>query len=112
MKKMDERRKHPRVDVSFPLECTSLPSRGYFCTVSKDLALGGVRIISNNFIAKGDSFKLNINLIDKVVDCKAEVVWCSKQRVAERYAAGLKITEINPLHRKELSSFISNVTGQ
>lgn len=109
---MDERRKYPRVGVSFPLECTSLPSREYFCTVSKDLALGGVRIITNNFIAKGDSFKLNINLIDKIVDCKAQVVWCNKERIAERYAAGLEITEISPLHRKKLSSFINNVTGQ
>lgn len=106
---MKEKRKYPRIAVSFPVECENLPSRDYFYTVSKDLSEGGVKILSNNFIPKDNYLKLNLNLIDKILDLKAKVVWCNKERIAERYLTGLKFVEVDNLAKAELSKFINTI---
>lgn len=106
MKYMDERRKNPRAYVSFPIECNLLPKGDYFYTVSKDLSIGGARILSNEFISKNNCLKLNINFIDKVVDLKAKIVWCNKERVAERYAAGLEFQELSDENKRYLYSIL------
>ncbi|MDD3296663.1 MAG: PilZ domain-containing protein [Candidatus Omnitrophica bacterium] len=108
---MDERRKYPRIDVSFPVECQALPSQGYFYTVSKDLSEVGAKILTNTFIAKNNMVKLHLNLINKILDFKAKVVWCNKERVSERYTAGLEFTETDTAGKKELSNFISKINN-
>ncbi|MFA5270923.1 MAG: PilZ domain-containing protein [Candidatus Omnitrophota bacterium] len=102
----DERRKNTRTYVSFPVECSFLPSKGYFYTVSKDLSLSGTRIISNDFLPKNNQLMLNINFIDKVVDLKAKVVWCNKERTVDRYFAGLEFIEVPAEGKKYLNSII------
>lgn len=106
---MDDQRKYPRIDISFPVECNLLPKGSYFYTVSKDLSLGGVKIITNVFLPKNDYLRLNINLIDKVVDLKAKVAWCNKERVSERYDMGLEFVEINEDGKKDISQFLNKV---
>ena len=59
MVKNSERRGAERVGVSFPVECNLLTKRGYFYTVSKDLSQTGARIISNDFLAKGNPLKIS-----------------------------------------------------
>lgn len=105
---MEEKRRHPRVNVSFPVECTLLPSRKYFYTVTKDLSLGGVRIVSDNFLSKNTPFKVNVNLIDKVVDLEAKIAWCNAGR-QQRYSAGLEFKNVGQFNQKELSRFIESV---
>ena len=100
----DERRKNTRAYVSFPVECNVLPGKGYFYTVSKDLSTGGARIVSNEFLQKENQLMLNINFIDKVMDVKAKVVWCNKERTVERYCAGLKFIEVPEENKKYLTS--------
>lgn len=100
----DERRKNTRAHVSFPVECSLLTGKGYFYTVSKDLSLGGARIISNEFLLKDNQLRLNINFIDKVMDVKAKVVWCNKERTVDRYSAGLEFVDVPEESRKYLNS--------
>ena len=109
---MGEKRKNPRIDVSFPLECKNLPSRNYFYTVSKDLSLSGTRILINEFIPKDNLLKIHINLIDKVLDLKAKVVWCNKERVSERYSIGVEFVEINDADKDELYCFLSKIKSK
>ncbi len=107
---MKEKRKYQRLPVSFPVECTQLPSRNYFYTVTKDLSLGGVKIISEDFLSRGGPFKVNVNLIDKVIDLEAEVAWCNTDR-QQRFSAGLEFKNLNESNRKELSRFIGSVSN-
>jgi len=106
---VEEKRKCQRLPISFPVECTTLPSRNYFYTVTKDISMGGVKIISDAFLSKGNPFKVNVNLIDKVIDLEAEVAWCNAQSRQQRYSAGLEFKNINPDDQKELSRFIESV---
>ncbi|MEI8350580.1 MAG: PilZ domain-containing protein [Candidatus Omnitrophota bacterium] len=103
---MNERRRAPRVGVSFPVECNILPQKDYFYTVSKDLSVTGVKIVTNDFLPKNNFIKLNINLIDNVLGLKARVAWCNKERVVDRYSAGLEFVEIDKQNQQYLSSII------
>lgn len=107
--KDSERRTYSRIDISFPVECNILPKRNYFYTVSKDLSSAGVKILSNDFLSKGNFLKVNINLIDNVINLKAKVAWCNKERVCERYSAGLEFIEINEKDRVMLSDFLNKI---
>lgn len=102
----DEKRRNQRSSISFPIECNVLPGKDYFYTVTKDLSVGGVRILSDDFLSKNNCLKLNINLIDKVLGVKAKVVWCNKERACERYSAGLEFLEIADDCKNHLSSII------
>lgn len=106
---MQERRNDFRAGVAFPVECSKLPARSYFYTVSRDLSATGVRILSNDFLASGDTFKLNINLIDAILDIKAKVVWCTKESVADRYSAGLRFLEVSESSKGVLTRLLSKM---
>jgi len=103
---MDERRKAPRADISFPVECDVLPANSYFYTVSKDLSNSGAKIITDHFIPKGNTLKMHINIIDRVVAVKGKVAWCNKERTADRYTAGIEFLEINKTHSGALSKLL------
>ena len=108
-KSIEERRTCPRAGISFPVECKPLSCSKYFCTVCKDLSVGGIKIVSCDFIPKNSLLKLQVNLIDTVVDLKANLVWCNKERLSERYSAGLKFVEINDKGRKALSHLLERI---
>ena len=107
---MEERRRNPRVDASFPVACNMLSTGRYFYTISKNLGLGGVRILYNKFIPRDSALKVNVNLIGRVVSLKAKVVWCNKQRIADRYAAGLEFVEVNKRNQRDISQFLDNLS--
>ncbi len=106
---MQERRKYPRVDISFPVECDELQQKNYFYTVSKDLSTGGVRIVSNKFLPKNEQIKVSINLIDKMVDLTARVAWCNEVRASDNYLCGLEFIETNKSRRNEICSFLNKI---
>lgn len=108
---MDERRQYPRIDISFPVECKMLPSQDYFYTVSKDLSQVGLKIVSNEFMPKNELLKLSLNLINKILDVKARVVWCSQERASERYSAGVEFVEIEDHSRDELTAFLATTNN-
>lgn len=108
---MEERRRYPRTEISFPLECKILPDCGYFYTVSKNLSLLGIKIISDQFLSKNNIVKLHVDFIDNVVNIKARVAWCSKQRACERYAAGLEFIEKTDSQKLNIAHFLYNVTS-
>jgi len=105
----DEKRKSPRTDISFPVECDLIPDNSYFCTVSKDLSGSGAKIIVENFIPKGNIIKIHLNIIDRVVEIKARVAWCNKERVSDRYTAGVEFLEVSKAHNGALSKLLSTI---
>ena len=108
-KTMVENRAFPRAGISFPIECRPIPERNYFYTVSKDLSLGGVKIISNQFLPKNDTIKVSINLIDKVLNLKARVAWCNQEKMSDRYSTGLEFVETNKQSKEKLISFLNRI---
>jgi c-di-GMP-binding flagellar brake protein YcgR len=106
---MEEKRKYPRVAISFPVECDIYAERNYFYTVTKDLSLAGIKIIAYNFLPKDYLMKIKLNLIDKILDLRVKVAWCNQMRISDRYAAGLEFMEITPQQECDISQFLSKI---
>jgi len=106
---MEERRVKPRVAISFPVECKALPQRNYFYTVSKDISVAGLKIVSYQFLPKDNYLTVYINLLDAVAESKARVVWCNKDRSAERYLSGLEFVETNTRSRSIITNFLEKI---
>lgn len=109
-KVMEEKRKCSRISISFPVECNAVPSKRYFYTVSKNLSLTGIKILSEEFLPKSHSFKLDINLIDKVLNVYAKVVWCNVERLSERYSAGLEFVDQDRVFERDLVMFLRSIS--
>jgi len=106
---VEDRRKHKRFNISFPVECKILPTRNYFYTVTKDLSLGGLKILNNDFISKGNLLSLDLNIIDKVLKLKAKVAWCNRERASDRHLVGLEFVEVNKYDHQSLSHFLEDI---
>jgi c-di-GMP-binding flagellar brake protein YcgR len=106
---MDERRKYPRIEISFPIECETCPDKYYFYTVTKDLSLGGAKILTENFLPKDYLMKIKINFIDKMMQVQAKVAWCNQMRVCDRYCVGLEFLNLNSQQQKDISYFLSQI---
>ncbi|MBU2102279.1 MAG: PilZ domain-containing protein [Candidatus Omnitrophica bacterium] len=104
-----ERRKYPRVPISFPVECNVLSTAKYFYTVSKDLSTTGIKILSDHFFSKDKLFKVSINFVDKVMQLKARVAWCAQSRSPDTYLAGLEFVEVPLLEQKALVHFLGKI---
>ena len=103
-----EKRAYPRIEISFPVECGLLAQNSYFYTVSKNVSIGGLKIIANEFLSKNSLVKIHINLIDRLLKAKAKVNWCNKEPVAERYFVGLEFLEMEEEDRQLLIQFINH----
>lgn len=108
---MDEKRKYFRHQLAFPVECQQMNSPQYSCTVTKDLSLGGVKIISDDFIPKGNTLKLKLNLIKRVFNFKTKVAWCNRERFSDRYYLGCEFIEIPYFYKSQYRKFLDKVTS-
>lgn len=107
----DERRKYPRYNISFPIECKRVNLPNYFYTVTKDLSLGGARVLSDDFLPKDEPFRVTLNLVKKVFNVKAKVAWCNQERYSDRYSAGLEFIDMPDSGKKLYSDFLEEVNN-
>ena len=103
------RRKYPRIPISFPVECDILSPANYFYTVSRDLSAAGIKILSNRFFSKDNLLKVSINFVDRVMQLKARVAWCAQSRSPDTYVAGLEFVEIPAHEQKILAHFLEKI---
>ena len=107
---MEKRRKNPRIDIALPIEY-SLPQRTkkILYTVSKNVGLGGIEILCDDFLSWGQTLRTQINLIDTIAHTRTEVVWCQKEMHSERYRIGLKFLELKEKDKARLCGFIDGI---
>jgi len=108
---MQERRKYERINISFPVECFDVENKNFFYTVTKDLSLGGTKIVNDKFLPKDNFLKVNLNLIDKILTLNAKVVWCNKLKFSDKYFVGLNFTDIEETSKQSLLNFISAINN-
>jgi hypothetical protein len=108
---MEEKRKYSRHQLAFPVECQQVGLPQYLYTVTKDLSLGGVKIISDNFVPKGNTLKLKLNLIKRVFNFKTKVAWCNRERFSDRYYLGCEFIEMPYFYKSQYCQFLNKVTS-
>lgn len=106
---MEEKREYHRYKLAFPIECQMTKDPGYSYTVTKDLSLGGAKIISEKFIPKGKVLKMKLNLIKQVFSFKTKIAWCKKERFSDRYSLGCEFIEIPQPYKRQYKNFLNTV---
>lgn len=106
---MEEKRKYPRYKLAFPIECQTTQQPGYSYTVTKDLSLGGAKIISEKFIPKGKVLKMKLNLIKQVFSFKTKIAWCRRERFSDRYSLGCEFIEIPQHYQSQYHNFLQTI---
>lgn len=106
---VSDKRRYPRHRVAFPIEHQRIGVCEYSYTVTKDLSLGGVKILSDKFVPKGRSLRVKLNLVKKVFNFKTEVAWCTKERFSDRYYLGCKFTEVPQDYDSHYRKFLAGI---
>ncbi len=104
-----EKRKYQRINISFPIGCQVIGDKKPFYTVFKDISEGGVKVITDNFMKKGSRIKVEINLIDTIVNGIGRIAWCRQKPYSDNYISGIEFTEINPNSSQALKHLISQL---
>ncbi|MFO8053372.1 MAG: PilZ domain-containing protein [Candidatus Omnitrophota bacterium] len=108
---MADKRRYFRHKLAFPAEYQQMSSLQYSHTVTKDLSLGGVKIIGENFISKGKMLKLKLNLPKRVFNFKTRVAWCNRERFSDRYCLGCEFVETPQFYKSQYRQFLNNVAS-
>jgi c-di-GMP-binding flagellar brake protein YcgR len=107
---MQNKRKHERVRISFPVRCEKITSKDYFYTVFKDISQGGIKVISDEFIKTDKPIRFEINFVNQLIKGKGRIAWCTPETYSERYLAGIEFTEVNKKDHQTLSNFLANIS--
>lgn len=92
MRKFNEKRKHPRINVSIPLQYKELRGNSYLSkgTLTKNISESGIKFISDSFISLAHRLIVEINLPSnpKPVKAISRVVWIKKLDAGNNYEVG------------------------
>lgn len=109
-KNSHNKRTHQRVQVPFTSDCslvTSTTARArHFDAVTKDIGLGGARLICDGAVALHTMLRVNFNFIDMVLTVSARVAWCEEKAKQARHVVGVQFVQADDHTRKILADFI------
>jgi len=77
-------------------------------TLTKDIAIAGIRFLSNEFIPVSAYIKVNLNFKEnaKPLEFICQVVWIKSLFNAESFEIGAEIWQIDKEHYKQIKSYI------
>jgi c-di-GMP-binding flagellar brake protein YcgR len=112
---VDEKRRHKRVESSFPVQYRNLrklgvPSTG---TVTRNLSEGGVCFKSNEFISLACRLVVEVALPNSAKPIKAisKVAWIRKTPSGDQYELGNQFLEITKEDRAAIVNFVNQAAG-
>lgn len=108
----EEKRFFPRVKCRAALRYQIRGSSLFNNTISEDICSAGVGFIADAFIAPSNNIGLQINVLSRVLNPIARVMWITPVPRSDRYHLGLKFVEFDPNEKKYLSDFIDMQTGK
>ena len=111
----EEKRKVPRFKLSIPVEYKKLresPER-LKGTIAKDLSAGGVRFITDEFMALTARLVLDIALPipQRPVSAVAKIAWIRKLPAGDKYEVGNQFLEISKDDKNRLSGYLDGLTN-
>jgi len=110
----DNRREHPRYDVSVAAELLLGPDR-FACQV-KNLSLGGVGLGLHDSVPEQAEVLVNIFLVEDGIEdatspslnLKASVIWTAEIE-PRRWEVGLRFAPLNPAQTRVLQQFFARL---
>jgi c-di-GMP-binding flagellar brake protein YcgR len=113
--KFEEKRASPRFRIDTPVEYRML--RGARETVKgsvlSNISAGGVRFITNEFLALTARMVLDITLPipERPISAVSKIAWIKKLPVGDRYEIGNQFLEISRDDKERLSKYLNRVSA-
>ncbi|MDP1853745.1 MAG: PilZ domain-containing protein [Candidatus Omnitrophota bacterium] len=103
-----EQRRFPRFGYSIPLKYRQDNQNTPTYTVTRDISVGGLKLLTNNFIPRGTEIQIEVELphLD-LVNTSATVVWSSRINHSEEYLSGIRFTELNETSKGNITDLVS-----
>lgn len=104
----DERRKYFRLTEEDIICYSVIPNYKTKRMISEDLSLGGIRFLSENFIALKSCLKIQLKLpsVPKIIDAIVIVRWLKLIYDDERYEVGAEFLHIKEEDLRFLSRYL------
>ncbi|MCX7759023.1 MAG: PilZ domain-containing protein [bacterium] len=98
-------RKYFRINRDIGIISPDLPG---YKAVTRDISLGGAKIIISKPIKKGSIIKIGIEMetANKPLELSAEVVWANELEPNKKYEVGLKFIYNNPAQQQNVEKYI------
>lgn len=98
-------RQYVRINRDIGIISPDIPG---YKTVTRDISLGGAKIVLSKFLAKGTIIKIAIDFEnqDKPLELSAEIAWIKEIEPSRKYEAGLKFIYTNPEQQQKVEKYI------
>lgn len=114
LQKPDEKRKTPRFRMSVPVEYKKLRGtpEALKGSLAKDLSVGGVRFITDEFMAFTARLVLDIMLPlpERPVSAVSKIAWIKKLPIGDKYEIGNQFLEMSKDDKNRLSNYLERIT--
>jgi len=106
-----ERRRFVRIPRDLEIFYEVLSKKIFRDTITKDISQGGIRFVTDEFIAKDSILKIRLILrkIHFTFEAYVKVVWIKKESRSGRYEIGVEFTNIPDDAAKLLVAYLTNV---
>ncbi len=111
---MEERRITPRVRAYRPVRLQKPGSPHVVETLSKDLALGGLRCLSPALfpVSTEVSVELVLSSGDEPLSARGKTVWFQTIPQSEQFDLGIAFTDLQPRIKRRLSAYLERLSNQ
>ncbi len=103
----DEKRVFPRISIKTSLRCQIRGKAERNNTITRDIGLGGISFINEDFVAANTCVNLEINILSKIVKTCGRIVRAGSVPFSDKYKLGIEFIELEPLQKKYLSDYIT-----
>lgn len=105
-----ERRRYPRLHSYLPIRFYPAGSPRYLDTLTKDLSVGGVRVVTDLFLPTASDVVVELPLYRNTapIYSRAKVMWTQHIRYSDQYQVGLEFLELPPERRRDLVTYVQD----
>ena len=104
---MQERRESTRIRGYFPLNYRLRSVRKSRSTLTRDLSLKGLRIITFESLPVAEELMLEVSLGINVLNAKGKVMWVKQSSHGDRFYCGIKFNDLPYETEKALERYVS-----
>lgn len=102
-----EKRQFPRIRGYFPLTYKLCSGHKNHSTLTRDLSVRGMRIITFESLPVKEELRLEITLGTNIISAKGKVVWTQSSSHGDRFYSGVKFDEIPHETETAIKKYIS-----
>lgn len=103
-----EQRRFPRFHYSIPIKYHQQDQAVPAYTVTRDLSVGGIKLLANHFIPRGTGMQIEVDIPRlETINASAKVVWSSRISHTDEYLCGLNFSNLGETDKKNISELVS-----